>query len=195
MVDSNSSFDCSQSDIRIACKKLRAQINPQNRLHLSAKICDEIIRSDSFQDAENIAVFVPMKTEVDIWPLINCAWRLKKRTFAPITQENFSLAFNELSDKSELSTTKMGLQEPTDGEFMPADQLDLVLVPLVAFDVQNNRVGMGGGYYDRTFSFLQQSSDPSKPKLIGVAFECQRVARITPNPWDIRLLSVITESG
>jgi 5-formyltetrahydrofolate cyclo-ligase len=53
---------------------------------------------------------------------------------------------------------------------------------------------MGGGYYDRTFSFLEQNSGTSKPQLVGVAFECQFVERITPNPWDIRLLSVVTES-
>jgi 5-formyltetrahydrofolate cyclo-ligase len=126
--------------------------------------------------------------------LINCAWQQKKRIFAPITQKNLNLSFHQFVDESDLSTNKMGLQEPLDGELIPADELDLVLVPLVAFDSQNNRIGMGGGYYDRTFSFLKQNTNASRPKLVGVAFECQRVERITPNPWDIRLLSVITET-
>lgn len=195
MVDSNSPSDRTQSDIRSACKTLRAQISSANRQRLSAKITDKIIASDYFSDANDIAVFIPMKTEVDTWPLIKCAWRLKKRVFAPIAQKSFNLSFREFTDEGDLLTNKMGLSEPVDGEFMPTDKLDLVLVPLVAFDPQNNRIGMGGGYYDRTFSFLQQNPRASDPKLVGVAFECQRVERITPNPWDIRLLRVYTENN
>jgi len=194
MVASNSSSDRTQSDIRAACKTLRAQLNPKTRSQLSEKITANIIDSDFFSEAKNIAIFVPMKTEVDTWPLINCAWQQKKRIFAPITQKNLNLSFHQFVDESDLSTNKMGLQEPLDGELIPADELDLVLVPLVAFDSQYNRIGMGGGYYDRTFSFLKQNTNASRPKLVGVAFECQRVERITPNPWDIRLLSVITET-
>lgn len=163
-------------------------------MQLSAKIATKIVNSDLFSEAKNIAVFVPMKTEVDTWPLIKCAWQQKKRTFAPITQKNSSLRFHEFTDESDLSTTKMGLREPVGDDYIQADELDLVLVPLVAFDPQNNRIGMGGGYYDRTFSFLKQNSGDSSPKLVGIAFECQRVERITPNPWDIRLLSVFTEA-
>jgi len=195
MVDSNSPSDRTQSDIRSACKALRAQINTADRQDLSAKITDKIIASDYFSEANDIAVFLPMKTEVDTWPLIKCAWRLKKRIFAPIAQKTFNLSFREFTDEGDLLTNKMGLSEPVDGDLMPADKFDLVLVPLVAFDPQNNRIGMGGGYYDRTFSFLKQNPRGSDPKLVGVAFECQRVERITPNPWDIRLLRVYTENN
>lgn len=195
MVDSNSTSDRTQAEVRIACKKLRAKINTKTRTRLSEKITTKIVASDVFLYANNIAVFVPMKTEVNIWPLIQRAWQLKKRIFAPIVQENSSLTFRHFADEDELSTNKMGLREPIDGELIQADELDLVLVPLVAFDSNQNRIGMGGGFYDRTFSFLEQTSSMSKPKLVGVAFECQRIERITPNPWDIRLFSVVTESG
>jgi 5-formyltetrahydrofolate cyclo-ligase len=69
-----------------------------------------------------------------------------------------------------------------------------VLTPLVAFDEQHNRIGMGGGYYDRSFAFLKNRKQLIQPKLIGLAFDCQRVEKITANPWDIRLYSVITET-
>jgi 5-formyltetrahydrofolate cyclo-ligase len=194
MDDSNSPDDRSQSDIRTTCKFARAQLTPVERLRLSETIANKIIASDFFLDAQNVAIFIPMKTEVDIWPVIKCAWRLKKRVFAPIAQESMTLSFHEFVDENDLSTNKMGIGEPIGGELVPPDELDLVLMPLVAFDIHQNRIGMGGGFYDRTFSFLQQLSRPSRPKLIGVAFECQRVERITPNPWDIRLLSVFTEN-
>ena len=86
------------------------------------------------------------------------------------------------------------MREPINGQSVQPDALDLVLTPLVAFDAQKNRIGMGGGYYDRTFSFLEQKPDAIKPVLAGLAFERQRVEKIPSNPWDIPLLHVFTES-
>lgn len=71
--------------------------------------------------------------------------------------------------------------------------MDVVVVPLVAFDVHCHRVGMGGGYFDTTFSFLSQAALWRKPRLVGVAFDCQRVGAIIPNAWDIPLDAVVTE--
>jgi 5-formyltetrahydrofolate cyclo-ligase len=84
---------------------------------------------------------------------------------------------------------------PISGEEIAARKLDLVLTPLVAFDKNCQRIGMGGGYYDRTFSFLRARQQLLKPKLVGLAFACQQVPEIPANPWDIRLYSVITESS
>jgi len=195
MVDSTSPADPAQSAIRTACKNERARLAPDERRHASDKIAGKILSSTLFSSAKNIAVYVPMKSEVDTWPIIKRAWQLKKRIFAPIMQENYTLRFNQFDDESELSTNKMGLREPVNGQYLATDALDLVLVPLVAFDSQKNRIGMGGGYYDRTFAFLEKNRRGVKPILSGLAFECQRVEQIVPNPWDIRLFTIFTEFG
>jgi 5-formyltetrahydrofolate cyclo-ligase len=195
MVDSSSQADRSQSVIRTACKNERARLAPGKRRQASDKIACEILSSSLFLSAKNIAVYIPMKLEVDTWPIIKRAWQLEKRIFAPIMQENCTLRFHQFDDESELSTNKMGFSEPIDGRFIAADALDLVFTPLVAFDSQKNRIGMGGGYYDRTFAFLGQNQRSTKPVLAGLAFECQHVEQIAPNPWDIRLSSIFTESG
>ena len=194
MADSRHPNDRSQSDIRTACKKIRAQIPFEERQLASQKIADKIISSDLFLRATVIAVYIPTESEVDTWPIIKRAWQLKKRTFAPITQKTFTLSFRRFDNENELFTSKMGLREPINGQSVQPDALDLVLTPLVAFDAQKNRIGMGGGYYDRTFSFLEQKPDAIKPVLAGLAFERQRVEKIPPNPWDIPLLHVFTES-
>ena len=86
-----------------------------------------------------------------------------------------------------LLVKQYGIQVPEEGEFVNPRMLDIVLTPVVAFDLQNNRVGMGGGYFDRTFSFLKHRENWFHPKLIGLAFANQEVASIPPNLWDIPL--------
>jgi 5-formyltetrahydrofolate cyclo-ligase len=84
-------------------------------------------------------------------------------------------------------------RRPADGGI--ARWLDIVLVPLVAFDDAGNRLGMGAGFYDRHFAFLRHRSAWRRPLLIGLGFELQRVARLTARPHDVPLFGVVTERG
>ena len=74
-------------------------------------------------------------------------------------------------------------------------RLDLVLMPLVGFDSTGSRLGMGGGFYDRSFAFLRRRQKWRKPNLIGAAFDCQKVEQIDGQSWDVPLSGVMTESG
>ena len=103
--------------------------------------------------------------------------------------------FYPVTPDSQLSKNTFGIWEPVAGEKIDAKSLDLVCAPLVAFDQDGHRIGMGGGYYDRYFSFLANRNRWRQPKLIGLAFDCQKVEKIRPNPWDIRLYSVVTETN
>ena len=71
--------------------------------------------------------------------------------------------------------------------------LDVILVPLVGFDSACRRLGMGGGFYDRTLGFLRHRTHWRRPTLIGLAHECQRVAELEAQPWDVPLDMVVTE--
>ena len=104
------------------------------------------------------------------------------------------MKFREITADSELNRSSYGLYEPVTGELSSVQDLDIVITPLVAFDENMNRVGMGGGCFDRTFSLLKHRRAYCHPKLIGVAYACQKVEEITANPWDIPLFQVITES-
>jgi 5-formyltetrahydrofolate cyclo-ligase len=104
------------------------------------------------------------------------------------------LRFRDTLPETELAKNNLGLWEPVSGTLIDASRLDVVVTPLVAFDRQRNRIGMGGGYFDRTFAFLGDRQHWLRPKLIGVAFECQRVNNIAPNPWDVPVFRVYTES-
>jgi len=76
---------------------------------------------------------------------------------------------------------------------MDPDQLDVVLVPLVAFDLTCNRIGMGGGFYDRSFEFRKNT--PAPPTLVGVAHAFQQVKDVLAQPWDVPLDFVATDNG
>ena len=118
-----------------------------------------------------------------------------KHISAPVLRKNGLMRFRELNADSKLSPNQFGLLEPQEGEFVDPHHLDIVITPLVAFDSTGNRIGMGSGYFDRTFSFLKGRKIWLHPKLIGIAFDCQRVTAIAPNPWDIRLFRVVTEAS
>jgi 5-formyltetrahydrofolate cyclo-ligase len=184
-----------QVSLRNAARAARASLSPNERERASKKIADTVIRSSWFRRSKFIGCYLPMHDEVDTWPLIDRAWRMKKRIFAPVVGNNFAMQFREVNAKTELELNQYGLQEPNDGEFIESRAMDVVITPVVAFDADGNRIGTGGGYFDRAFSFLKHRKYLFHPKLIGLAFSCQRVEKITPNPWDIRIFRVIDETS
>jgi len=143
--------------------------------------------------AKFIACYLPMPDEVDTRLVIERGWRANKRIFVPITRGNGEMFFREIRPESTLVRNSMSIWEPDSGDSISPRALQLVLTPTVAFDSSNHRIGMGGGYYDRCFSFLQHRKSWLKPKLVGVAFNCQKVEKISPNTWDIRLYRIISE--
>jgi len=185
----------SKSELRSAGKSARNLLTQEGRELASGKICATAAHTSLFRSAKFIACYLATSDEVNCRELIKCAWFMKKRVFVPTIQKNSKLEFVEFLSDTETSPNEFGLQEPVDGVKIDSRDLDVVFTPLVAFDSQKNRIGMGGGYYDRTFSFLQEDSLALKPKLIGLSFDCQRVENIVASPWDIPLFHVITETG
>ena len=184
----------SKADLRSAGKSARRILNYEEREFASELICAAAIRAPFFQRAKFIACYLPADDEVNCWRLIKRAWLMKKRIFVPTVQKNSKLRFVEFRDNSETHTNKYGLDEPVSEVDIDPRKLDVVFTPLVAFDSNGNRIGMGGGYYDRAFSFLKNRQHLQKPKLVGLAFDCQWVENIGASTWDIPLFCVFTES-
>jgi 5-formyltetrahydrofolate cyclo-ligase len=182
-----------QSEIRNDVRAKRAALEPAYRDAASANIAEKIFRAHWFSRAENIACYLSVGAEVDSWPVVARAWLMGKRIFAPVVQENMSLQFREITAETDLGGTSFGLFEPLSGALISPRKLDIVITPLVAYDKNMNRVGMGGGCYDRTFAFLRNRRAYRHPKLIGVAFACQEVEKIDANAWDIPLFQVLTD--
>jgi len=181
-------------DLRARALRARREMTDEARTESSEIICRRVIRSREFSSSRTIACYLPMYDEVDTREIIECAWRAKKRVFAPVLRARRKMMFREIHPESTLAQNSFGIWEPTGGDFVDPRHLDLVVTPTVAIDRQNNRVGMGGGNFDRCFSFLRHRKHWYRPKLVGVAFDCQKVEKITPNTWDIRLYRVFSEN-
>jgi 5-formyltetrahydrofolate cyclo-ligase len=182
-------------ELRQKGRRARKSLTNAERTQASLDICDLLLSTPLFRRASTIGCYLASDEEVDTWPLIERAWRMKKRIFVPVIEENARMKFMQLNPGQALVTNRFGLAEPSGAVTLSPKRLDIAITPLVAFDFEGNRIGMGGGYYDRAFAFLNHRLLYRKPKLIGLAFANQEVERIGASPWDIPLFQVYTERG
>lgn len=147
-----------------------------------------------YRRARRIAVYLAFDGEPSLAPLVEAARRQRKRLYVPVLR-GMTMTFAELERGAKLAANFFGIMEPKVGGKIDARELDLVLTPLVAFDDRGVRIGVGRGYYDRAFKFLRHRSHWRRPKLLGVAYELQRVGALTPSSWDVPLWGAVTEAG
>ena len=168
-------------------------MSPEERARASEEICNRVISSGIFFSSHSIGCYLPTIDEVDTRSIIERGWRANKRIFVPVLRKGRQMSFREISPDTPLQMNAYGVWEPLTGEVMSPGRLDIAIAPTVAYDDDNNRIGMGGGYFDRCFSYLRHRKNWLRPKLIGVAFQCQKVEKISPNAWDIRLYRVFSD--
>lgn len=181
--------------IRNIIKEKRSQLS-EKELSLTSKAITERIRSFKFpKELTKIGIYYAVNNEVDVHPLCKILWQESKRVYLPIVEKK-KLLFGEYRDTSNLKNNRFKIPEPIVGieSQISAFELDLIFMPLVAFDPMGNRIGMGGGFYDRTLDNKQLDNDLKKPILVGVAYEFQKQNKIQPNSWDIPLDMIFTES-
>ncbi|HWU77426.1 MAG TPA: 5-formyltetrahydrofolate cyclo-ligase [Rhodanobacter sp.] len=112
----------------------------------------------------------------------------------PVIGKGRQLRFTPWRPGEEVQPNRYGIPEPTDtSELLEPFQLDLVLVPLLGFDRRGNRLGHGGGYYDRSFAFLNEQVRPTEPLLVGIGYAFQELPQLDECDWDVPLDFVATE--
>lgn len=149
-------------------------------------------------DPASVAGYLDIGGELDVAPALRLCRRSGRATFLPVLAGD-ALVFSRLDENTLFTPNRFGIGEPAttadlaDGDKLAPLELDMVLVPLVGFDRHCERMGMGGGFYDRSFAERKTRLPP--PWLIGVGHDCQRVDSVLPEAWDVRLDAVVTESG
>lgn len=176
--------------LRETMKQIRSKISVSYSLTASNQVCTRISLLDQYRQAKRIALYSPVHGEIDLDSLWrNAPLQGKFCYFPSLNEDHLTLSFLPATPTTPFKKNRYGIPEPdvSPDLALPAEELDLILVPLVAFDVHCTRLGMGAGYYDRTFK------DKAGCTLFGVAYQFQRVDFIQPQSWDIPLDAVITQ--
>jgi 5-formyltetrahydrofolate cyclo-ligase len=188
-----------RQQLRQQLRLQRQALTAPQRAALSAQASRHAANHRLFRAARHIACYLANDAELDLTALINQAWAVGKTVYLPVLSSihRNHLHFLPYAPGDELVPNRFGIPEPVlrSRRVIDIASLDLVFTPLVGFDSGGNRLGMGGGFYDRTFAFLRRRHSWRKPRLLGVAFDCQRAAQLPPQPWDVPLDAVVTESG
>ena len=185
--------------LRTEMRIQRRQLTKPERDACAAKLARVTAREPLIRNTRRIALYLPVNGEVDPQPLMHTLCSMGKRLYLPVLARfpERSLLFSAYSPGDPLVCNRFGIPEPEriHDKRIRTTALDLVLLPLVAFDARGHRLGMGGGYYDHSFAFLNRRRHWCKPLLMGLAYEFQRVPMIEPEPWDVPLNAIATEQG
>lgn len=152
------------------------------------------------QRAKRVALYLPNDGEIDPTPLIPWLKRRGTRVHLPVLKP---LSLNQLwfvhyHAATPMVVNRYGIPEPETrfgahrARRTPAWALDVILLPLVGFDERGQRMGMGGGFYDRTLAFTRRPGPC--PRLIGLAHDCQRVERLPAASWDVPLDAIVSDA-
>jgi 5-formyltetrahydrofolate cyclo-ligase len=182
----------SKSLLRKKILALRRSQSPQAIAKKSDEIKRKLLGTAQFSEAETILFYLALADEVQTEKMVEESLKLGKRVAVPlIDSQNNQILISQLKNpKRELEPGTLGILQPKKNSYRPlnVEELELVIVPGIAFDKKGNRLGFGKGFYDR---FLKRV--PDRTKSIALAFELQLVDDIRPQPHDAPVDYIITE--
>jgi len=182
--------------IRSNKRRLRNQLSCLEQTTHAFGLANQVCRQQPFLNSNRVACYLANDGEIDPEYIIQTAWRLRKQVYLPVLSPFQSkLYFAPYQAGMAMQLNRFDIWEPAcrPANWLTAWQLDLMLLPLVAFDESGNRLGMGGGFYDRSLSYRQSRTHSLRPRLIGLAHELQREQQLAANSWDIPLDMIATE--
>lgn len=182
-----------KSEIRTHYLRIRHEIPEHYRQQAAASAAVLLAEHPIFKQSQHIACYWSHNNEFETIPLIHTIWREGKKCYLPVLGEGKTLLFVRYEEGDELEANQFGILEPYHfSRKIPPEKLDMVIMPLVAYDSQGRRLGMGGGYYDRSFAFAHAHHHIH---FVGLAYTAQHADELPADPWDINLNSIITEKG
>lgn len=179
-----------KEQLRKTLRTARANLSAEQQTQASQSLLQNFL-DFGFSRLKRVALYLAADGEIDPTPICNHLWKQGSEVFLPRLVDK-KMGFSPYRPDSHLRPNKYGIPEPEGQLSFGPNVLDLVLMPLVGFDHQGNRLGMGGGFYDRTFA-TKSGLAKRRPMLVGLAHECQRMEHIDAEEWDIPLDAAITD--
>lgn len=169
----------------------RRRLSPLQRQEKSRRILAELRQSPLYRQAQRLFLYLSRGEEVETDGIFLAAWQDGKETAVPKTTAEGEMFFCLVSSLEEVSIGRFGIREPMGGRAQAVfpQKGALFLVPMVGFDEKKNRMGYGGGYYDRYFA--------NYPELrrVGLAFSAQAVPSLPVETTDVPMTDILTEHG
>ncbi|MDO8907934.1 MAG: 5-formyltetrahydrofolate cyclo-ligase [Pseudohongiella sp.] len=184
-----------RQQIRHTALTQRRQLSFCQQQSAEKALCRQLKRVSAYRRARSVALYLSTASEAGTARLLKMVLRDGKRCFLPVLHpwQKHKMLFVRYTGAEFLRSNRWGIKEPqlAQQRCLKPTQLDLVILPLVAFDMEGHRLGMGKGYYDRAFAFRCQTE--GKPFLLGLAHECQLAGQLLPvAAWDVDLDAVAT---
>jgi len=174
--------------LRQQLRQVRRALSEQQQVEHAQHLAQTLLTLIPASRSLAIGVTAAFDGEIDPLPTVKQLQAAGHQTYLPILRADKHLDFALWQSDSVMLANQFGILEPQDVPRVSVDALDVLLVPLVGVDRCGNRLGMGGGYYDRTLGGAGKH-----PYLIGIAHHCQLVEHLPIQPWDIPLDALITE--
>lgn len=192
-----------KTTLRTQYLQKRRALSTQEQQKKSEILCHIAATMRIIQNSQHIGLYWPFDAEISPLSLLTHISAHKKQYYLPILENRSEqLVFIAYKLGDPLIKNRFGFYEPqnihpdlTPTPIMPANDLDLILLPLVAFDAHGQRLGRGKGHYDRTLAFRKQKAQRRAPFLLGLGYSCQETPQIPMDIWDIALDGVLTEQG
>jgi len=181
----------SRQTLRRQLRQTRRSLSPDQQLSAAKELLacfKQHLNSPQVANAKRIALYLSNDGEISPHLLCEYLWQQGIQTYLPVIQEK-QLTFALYSSDTVWQENLYGIKEPVTANYLSGEELDLVLLPLVGFDSEGGRLGMGGGFYDRTFA--NKRTDET-PLLIGLAHDCQQIKSLPVEGWDVPLQAIIT---
>ncbi len=183
--------------LRNQLKQRRAALSIVEQNRCSERAIRQLQGSALFRSARNIALYLPVRGEINPSQLLRYGRRGQK-FYLPVLSlyKPNGLIFMQWTPETRFRLNRFQIPEPCiQYQYLKsARHMDLVIMPLVAFDNKGHRLGMGGGFYDRSFAFKNGSWQRKRPVLMGIAYQFQQVDALPSQPWDVPLDAVVTET-
>ena len=184
--------------LRRHLRKMRIQLSHIEQQQKSQQIISHILQSKIFNTANKVGYYHAVRGEANPANLNtnNPEHKLKKFYLPIISSKRQALEFAPVTPRTQYQNNQFNIPEPIHklNELIDVDKLDLLILPLLGFDKNGNRLGMGGGYYDRCLSYKQKRPE-KKPLLVGFSYAFQEIEAIKTESWDIGLDWIATENG
>ncbi|KAF1027857.1 MAG: 5-formyltetrahydrofolate cyclo-ligase [Pseudomonas sp.] len=189
----------SRPQLRRMLRNARRALTPAEQRRAAQGLYRQLAQHPLFRRARHISLYLPTDGEIDPRLLLREAQRRGKATYLPVLSAwpRTKMVFQRIRPGEALVPNRFRILEPRENlkRQRKVWALDLVLLPLVGFDDAGGRLGMGGGFYDRSLAYLARRQSWRKPRLLGLAHECQKVGRLQQASWDVPLQGTVTGKG